>query len=53
MMHSPFLFDPPSYILVDVLPVAYSEDINDLTFDFEYNSVISHPELPEPSQILP
>jgi hypothetical protein len=43
---------PTRYVLVDVLPVAYSEDINDFPLDFENDAVISHPELPIPSQIL-
>lgn len=50
----PFLLSYPTrYVLVDVLPVAYSEDINDLLLDLENDAVISHPELPISSQILP
>ena len=53
-MRSPvFLYDPPPYILVDVLPMAYSEDEHELPLNFENYAVISHPEFPVPSQILP
>ncbi len=52
-MRSPVLFDAIRYILVDVSPVAYPQDIYDLTFDFENDAIISHPELPIPLQTLP
>jgi hypothetical protein len=48
-----FLFDPTRYVFVDVLTVAYAEDINDLPIDFENDAVISHPEFPIPYKILP
>lgn len=52
-MRFPFLFDSPRDVFADVLPVAYPEDIYDLSFDFEDDSVIPYPELPESSQVLP
>lgn len=53
-MRSPvFLYDPPPYILADVLPMAYSEDEHDLPLHFENSAVISPPEFPVPSQMVP
>lgn len=48
-----FLSYPTRYLLVDLLPVTYPEDIYDLPLDFESDAAISHPEFPIPSQALP
>lgn len=47
-----FLFDPACHILINVLPMAYPEDINHLSFDLEDNAIISHTKLPIPSKVL-
>ena len=44
---------PALYLIVDLLPVAYREDVYDLALDFENDAEISNPEFPVPSQALP
>lgn len=40
------LFHPNRDVLINIFPVADAEDVNDISFDFEDDAVISHSKFP-------